>query len=1152
MTSGSTAAESELDGIVIDVLMGHPTGLRTDQIRTALARRGVMQELSQLTTTLSAMQQAGKVTFKNRQWNTTGPIRNRKPPAAGTDARRGAPETPGSVHRPAERGPQMAPAGGPPVPTMRCHGFTGRLTDVAETAAPQAMHGSLPQGLPLLRKLIPYWRECLRAEERPNTVLPLERIDQEFCALTTAGEWWPTEQRQVEIHFDAASVPPEFLAVLSRRGPDADLYLGYPVQILPGVQGGGAFARPVFTFRCRFELGAGTLRVVAPAQPVDVNAEWLEKQFRDGAERRSVLRWLGITAADPDDDGAPLDDDPVDLPTVTTRLAARLPGGGAAGLAPSALATSLPVETDSPRLLNVLTLFTAPTTVYSKRTLRELDRLAQWPDSDYTASALGALFGMAPAVKPERLPCLSPIPLNEDQTEATAAALNAPLTVVTGPPGTGKSQTVAAVMASAALCGRTALLASKNHKAIDTVEERLGELLGGRSILARASRPFGEGQAFDLRRASDALFARGSATGRRDTLIRSVGRLRTTEDRLYDIQQKLARQEELGHLVAEAEAAVEDCEARLDAALREWARRPDAPAVLQDLSAAQPPRWLARVFPALARWLAARKAKAAVETLAPLGIPWPDHAENPAERLGVLRQLAVYLGALADLDRLKPKIMPESERQALVDALVSGRMELTARAADLFRALPDALEDLDDHDRPGLAEFAGAMSLFAGDKLGDDGEREHRRATEAALPILLKHFPLWAVTNLSAGRALPLQAGLFDYVIIDEASQCDIASALPLLARARQAIIVGDPAQLRHVTKVTQDREVRLLEAGGLLAQGIGRYSYRSQSLFNIVASIPGITSHLLRDHYRCAGAVAAYFNDAFYGGRLRVVTDEANLNPPHGQKPGIHWTGIGGDIAPAASGCHSPAEARAIVEHVRRVLVDQGYQGSIGIVTAFREQAKRITDLIAEAIPAEHVARSRLGAFTAHQFQGDARDLILLSLCLGPGMPQGSRSFLAESANLMNVAVSRARAVCHVFGNLEEARRSGIPHVTKLVAAAERETSARSEGAPVFESPWEEIVHDALMKRGVATLPQFPIAGRRLDLAIICGTTKVDVEIDGDRYHRDASGRRKSSDLWRDHQLKSLGWRVKRYWVYQLREDLDGCLDDIIATLRR
>jgi len=56
----------------------------------------------------------------------------------------------------------------------------------------------------------------------------------------------------------------------------------------------------------------------------------------------------------------------------------------------------------------------------------------------------------------------------------------------------------------------------------------------------------------------------------------------------------------------------------------------------------------------------------------------------------------------------------------------------------------------------------------------------------------------------------------------------------------------------------------------------------------------------------------------------------------------------------------------------------------------------------------------------TAHGFQGDERDLILFSLCGGPDMPDGAKTFLRENPNLFNVAVSRARAVLHIVGNRE------------------------------------------------------------------------------------------------------------------------------------
>jgi very-short-patch-repair endonuclease len=461
------------------------------------------------------------------------------------------------------------------------------------------------------------------------------------------------------------------------------------------------------------------------------------------------------------------------------------------------------------------------------------------------------------------------------------------------------------------------------------------------------------------------------------------------------------------------------------------------------------------------------------------------------------------------------------------------------------------LEDLDDDRRPELTELTGAMSVFGGSTLGEEGDKVQSQVMRRVVPLMLNHLPLWAVTNRSVARALPLEAGLFDYVIIDEASQCDIASAIPLLARARHAVIVGDPAQLRHVTKLTQERELHLLEANGLLSAEIGRWSYRTQSLFNLAAATPGVATHLLRDHYRSAAAVVDYCNDAFYGRQLRIQTDEAQLKPPPGQRPGIHWTDVTGTIEAARSGCHAPDEADAIIAHLQQLVADQDYRGTIGIVTPFREQAKRITDRMTEKLPPDLIARGQLGAYTAHQFQGDARDLILLSLCLGPDMPPGSRTFLAESGNLMNVAVSRARAVCHVFGNRAAAEASDIPHIVKLTRAV-GQAPAEALAIARFESPWEERLYHALQERGIEPIPQFPLAGRRLDLAVLRNGCKIDVEVDGDRWHRDPSGRRKSGDLWRDHQIRSLGWMVKRYWVYQLREDLDGCVDDIIVSSNR
>ena len=95
--------------------------------------------------------------------------------------------------------------------------------------------------------------------------------------------------------------------------------------------------------------------------------------------------------------------------------------------------------------------------------------------------------------------------------------------------------------------------------------------------------------------------------------------------------------------------------------------------------------------------------------------------------------------------------------------------------------------------------------------------------------------------------------GLFDLVIFDEASQCDIASALPLLARAKRAVIVGDDRQLAFISQIGIKQDRNLMVANGLPARGTGRFSQGRKSLFDLARSTPDVPAIMLRDQYRSA-----------------------------------------------------------------------------------------------------------------------------------------------------------------------------------------------------------------------------------------------------------------------------------------------------------
>ena len=439
-------------------------------------------------------------------------------------------------------------------------------------------------------------------------------------------------------------------------------------------------------------------------------------------------------------------------------------------------------------------------------------------------------------------------------------------------------------------------------------------------------------------------------------------------------------------------------------------------------------------------------------------------------------------------------------------------------------------------------------------------------------PLLVRHIPLWATTNLSVGRSIPLGPAIFDLLVVDEASQCDVASAIPLLYRAKRAVIVGDPKQLTFVASLSAGDDYRLRQKNSVSEpEPYERFSYRTKSLYGLAATsaeLPAGNLVMLREHFRCDAGIADYFNESFYHDRLIVLTDRNSLKRPSGSPRGIIWTQVAADARPASSsGAISEAQIRAITVELER-LKSAGFRGTVGVVTPFRAQANRIMD---QAMKMDLPDRWQFHSDTADGFQGGERDVILFSFVGGPGMPQGSEWFYQNDPNRFNVAVSRARSVLNIFGDKEwtrswAAENASRQHILKLVQAAEKGSSddfdttaynltepkppkPRIIGDPGLIGPvWEQKLADALWERNLRVVQQYPACGRWLDIALLREGLKLDIEVDGE-CHRSFDGSRKADDLRRDISLIANGWIVLRFWTYELRENFESCVQRIIVA---
>lgn len=171
-------------------------------------------------------------------------------------------------------------------------------------------------------------------------------------------------------------------------------------------------------------------------------------------------------------------------------------------------------------------------------------------------------------------------------------------------------------------------------------------------------------------------------------------------------------------------------------------------------------------------------------------------------------------------------------------------------------------------------------------------------------------LPVSAITSLSARRRLPFKEAVYDLLIIDETSQCDIASMVPLMMRAKRVAVIGDKQQLSHICLLSKQTDLSLILANDIEA----RWSYRGSSIYDLAESMAEAENIIqLRDHHRSFLDIIQFSNQEFYDNTLRIATDYSRLQSPNNGKPilGMQWMDVKGKaIRPETGGAYNLKEA--------------------------------------------------------------------------------------------------------------------------------------------------------------------------------------------------------------------------------------------------
>lgn len=720
--------------------------------------------------------------------------------------------------------------------------------------------------------------------------------------------------------------------------------------------------------------------------------------------------------------------------------------------------------------------------------------------------------------------------LNTQQETAVVNGLQADLSVVTGPPGTGKTQVVTALLASAVFANKTVLFASNNNMPVDGVYDRLGKSMEtvGNWILR-----LGNQQKRDAcYKTIFMLLERLKGLDRsKHSLDQEIEKLLGVEHDISRVNNGLKRahdlEKEIDKLYSKENAIVQKLPTNW---LAQFATTD--PTVIDHIQVKKLKRlsapgiflWLHRHLfgmeafkekhnALLTTIITKHKNLTACEGRLLIDEDW---GEAVKKARATVRCLILHQDWVAWISRRRSQ-----EAQIARCPSITDLSELKEKKSVISRALLDQywLKNI------WVSTHHAIEALNHYFKDIDDYEAGRHKRLEKSLSLLKRFFPIWITTNQSVSAVIPPQAALFDLVVIDEAGQCDIPSIIPLLYRAKHAVIIGDPHQFKHITSLRGDLEHAIAQKTGIV-DILDRWSFTKRSAFDCAFSIAQCAS-FLKQHYRCHPDIIEFSNRTFYEGRLvtQVPLSQFQRHLPI-EENGLVWHHTKGQAFKAQKGAWNPAEVNKAAEIFDR-FAQQGLFSipdvTYGIITPFRKQVEEMRKKLSSFRWFKSI-ESSFTIGTAHSFQGSECDILIYSPVITEGLDKHLIEFAAAQPDLINVTVTRAKNLLYIVGDLDACQSA--PSQTPLYQlAAYAEERRQYRQIPLNKI--EKITAGILDELKLVYVPQYPLGSYRLDFLVNAPSgERYDLEIDGDIH---LTAKAVQYDERRDAYVTNQGFKILR-----------------------
>ncbi|NOQ73328.1 MAG: AAA family ATPase [Crocinitomix sp.] len=615
-------------------------------------------------------------------------------------------------------------------------------------------------------------------------------------------------------------------------------------------------------------------------------------------------------------------------------------------------------------------------------TLDELDKIQK---SANISAPLSALFGGLTNQSNEKKGIICE-ELNDSQYSAIVNSNEKIISVVSGPPGTGKSFTIANLAAEKVSKGKSILITSKNKEALDVIEEKIKDQLGIKNLCVNPSQ--------------DEKFA-----WMKDHLDFVLGRRYKKKNiQFSQIEVAFARFQKMhdDHLTKEGKLMQRF---KLE---RDYTASLDKGLAKQSTTA-----FRNRIF--------THRGK----TTIPLWKSLEAHYNR--------------------IDKIRKKAISSLH-------LVNSFM----------------LEE-------GLNQYRKELRQYLSFLRAREHERKENLAKNINYEAVLKAFPVWLVRANDVSRVLPLEKEAFDILIIDEASQCDIPSIIPLMQRAKKVVIVGDTKQLTHISFISKAFE-RASKAD--VKDHLKHLcQHRDRSILHLAQDHLDPQDRVqLNEHFRSQFPIIAFSNQEFYHDRLDILTKRPISVAEH-----VQFIKTKGQRLKGANA----EEGTAVLTKVRSIIAAEedlpnALKTTIGILSPFRKQVDYLFDELLETFKINEIKAHKIIVGTAFTFQGNERDVMLLSFCLDNEAAGGSFTYLNRK-DVFNVSITRARNIQYIFHSFDPSCLKSDSTIANFFRFYDK--NLEDDLGRITHDEFCLEVSEIFKEKGLKTWTNFNVSGVSIDL---------------------------------------------------------------------